>query len=464
MDRYLNSIMALAVSLFFVSCAGGQRTNVRREFDEGRYQSSHEKLTGLVRKDGKNEHLYLLERGVVSLALDRAGDAVRDLRLARDRLDDLAGTDYGGWLSSMMLDDRQLAYQGADYEQVLVRAMLALADLADGNSEDAGAYALQVASRQRKIIESFRARDGSLPKSSYRQVAFGSYLKAIIDEEALKFDLAKIQFQKVKAIEPRFSPAAADIKRVVEGHHSKKGNGVVHVLALVGRGPFRVEAEEPVTRDALAIAHYIWASSRNRAVIPNISRVKIPAVAVYDDNPTEIHVFADASPAGSTSLLTDIETLALDEFEAIREHIVARAFLRRAFKITATQLAIEAGNRGNDRRGEYTDGDALRDLGLSAAGLLWSALEGADLRCWSLLPASFQALRVELPEGEHLISLQAGKKGAPAGAPREVRVNVRDGYNTYVVAIFPSLDGGACVLSSDAVETPAPPAEASGAP
>ncbi|MCH2585012.1 MAG: hypothetical protein MK138_09615, partial [Planctomycetes bacterium] len=112
----------------------------------------------------------------------------------------------------------------------------------------------------------------------------------------------------------------------------------------------------------------------------------------------------------------------------------------------------------------YTDGDALRDLGLSAAGLLWAALEGADLRCWSLLPASFQALRVELPEGEHLISLQAGKKGVAAGALREVKVNVRDGYNTYVVAIFPSLEGGACVLSSDAVETPSPPADASGSP
>lgn len=464
MVHYLSSCIALAVSLLLVSCGGGQAVKVRREFDEGRYQSSHEKLTALGRKDRKNGHLYLLERGVVSLALERPADTVRDLRLARDSLDDLAGSDYGGWLRSMMLDDRQLAYQGADYEQVLVRAMLALADLADGNSEDAGAYALQVASRQREIIESFRARDGSLPKSSYRQVAFGSYLKAIIDEEALKFDLAKLHFEKVKAIEPRFSPIAGDLERVVEGHHSKKGNGVVHVLALVGRGPFRVEADEPVTGNSLAIAHYIWASSRNQAVIPNIARVKIPAVAVYEDNPSEVHVSADGSPAGATSLLTDIEALALEEFEAIRDHIVARAFLRRAFKIAATQLATEAANKGRKSRGEYSDADALRDLSISAAGLLWAALEGADLRCWSLLPASFQALRVELSEGEHVISLRAGRKGSADGAPREVKVNVRDGYNTYVVAIFPSLEGGASVLSSDTVEPPAPPAEASDSP
>ena len=268
----------------------------------------------------------------------------------------------------------------------------------------------------------------------------------------------------MKSIEPRFSPIDSDIERVTSGHHSKKGNGVVHVLALVGSGPFRVEVDERVTRGSLAIAHHIWAGSRGRAVIPNLSRGKIPAVAVYEDNPTEVHVTVDGSSSGATALLADIEALALEEFETIREHIVARAFLRRAFKIAATQLAIEAANKDNDRRGEYSDGDALRDLGLSAVGLLWSALEGADLRCWSLLPASFQALRVELPEGEHLISLQAGKKGVAAGAPREVKINVRDGYNTYVVAIFPSLEGGACVLSSDVVETPSPPADASESP
>ena len=45
-------------------------------------------------------------------------------------------------------------------------------------------------------------------------------------------------------------------------------------------------------------------------------------------------------------------------------------------------------------------------------------------------------------------------------AAREVKVRVKDGYNTYVVGIFPSADGAACVLSSDTVEEP-PPAPAS---
>ena len=464
MYSYLKLVLLPAALLLLASCAGGGSAKVRPGFDSGRYQESREKLTRLGRKDPRNEHLYLLERGVVSLALEQPADAVRDLRLARDRLDDLAGSDYSGWFQSVLLDDRQLAYQGADYEHVLVRAMLALADLADGNSEDAGAYALQVASRQREIIQSFRASDGSLPKSTYSQVAFGSYLKAIIDEEALKFDLAKIQLEKVKAIEPRFAAIDADLERVTRGHHSRKGNGVVHVLALVGRGPFRIEVDEPVTRDSLAIAHYIWARSRNRAAIPNIARVKIPAVAVYDDNPTEVHVEVAGGSPGTTSLLTDIEALAVEEFETVRDHIVARAFLRRAFKVAATQLAIEAANRDNDKRGEYSQGDALRDLGISAAGLLWTALEKADLRCWSLLPASFQARRVELPEGVHSISLRAGKKGVLTGAAQQVKVHVRDGYNTYVVAVFPSTEGPACVLSSDTIREPSPVAEPSASP
>ena len=91
-------------------------------------------------------------------------------------------------------------------------------------------------------------------------------------------------------------------------------------------------------------------------------------------------------------------------------------------------------------------------------------MEKADLRCWSLLPASFQARRVELPEGVHSISLRAGKKGVATGAAQQVKVHVKDGYNTYVVAVFPSTDGPACVLSSDTVREPAPVQEPSASP
>ena len=44
---------------------------------------------------------------------------------------------------------------------------------------------------------------------------------------------------------------------------------------------------------------------------------------------------------------------------------------------------------------------------LNAAGVVWEATESADTRCWGLLPEKIQVLRIELPAGQHQLSLQA---------------------------------------------------------
>lgn len=432
-----------------LSCAGDPMVEVRRDFALGRYGAAYERVTEALEDAGGDAHLYRLERAIIALALRDTRSAIEDLRIARDRLDDVQGADWGGWVKSLFLDDRQLVYQGADYERVLVRALLAAADLVRRESADALAYALQVLEKQEELIASFRSEDGQRPKEAYKLVAFGSYLAAIIDEERLQFDRARRHLERVRAIEPGFPYLEEDIRRVEEGHHSEKGNGVVWVLALVGRGPHRVEVNEPVTQSTLALAQWIWAFARRRATIPNIAEVKIPAIAIHPDNPTEVHVETDLGPAGSTATVTDVDETAIREFEAMRPYIVARAVVRRAFKIVTTEALKEAARpRRRHPRGE----DLLVDLAISGAGLVWTALERADLRSWSLLPARLQALRVELPAGEHEIVLRAGREGRPTGAPQRCRVYVRDGYNTYVLAIVPTPEGGPPPLSSEPVE------------
>ena len=80
------------------------------------------------------------------------------------------------------------------------------------------------------------------------------------------------------------------------------------------------------------------------------------------------------------------------EFQAMKTHIIARAAMRRLFKIGVTEGTKEAINR---RR------DPLLDILISLFGIAWTATERADLRCWSLLPASLQVMRAEMPAGEY---------------------------------------------------------------
>ncbi len=78
-------------------------------------------------------------------------------------------------------------------------------------------------------------------------------------------------------------------------------------------------------------------------------------------------------------------------------------------------------------------------LAFNVVGVAWEATESADTRCWGLLPDKIQVLRIELPAGEHQLTLQpTNVNGARRWATSEtVRVQVRDGRNTYVLANFP---------------------------
>jgi hypothetical protein len=329
--------------------------------------------------------------------------------------------------------------------------MLALVNLLNGGG-DAGAYALQVLERQLQIIDEFES-NGDRPKQSYKLVAFGSYLRGILyEDDPLRLGVAKEAFERALELEPHSSLAREGLERVTAGRHSAPGNGVVHVIALLGLGPFRVAANEEVSQSALAIAQVIWAISRDRITLPILSEVKIPALAFHAENPSEAHVSLDGQRVAATEVVTDVDLIAQAEFDAMRDHIVARAVLRRAFKATITEGLKEVVNPDRGNR----EPDPLIDLAISLAGWLWAESEGVDLRSWSLLPATFQAARIELPAGVHEIAVQAGRMGAPIGPLQSVQVLVRDGRNTYVVALLPGLGTAPAPLTSEPLEPSVP--------
>ncbi|MEQ8765284.1 MAG: hypothetical protein RL885_15220 [Planctomycetota bacterium] len=439
--RFFSSLVLITAS----ACSSVSIEEVRSSYSRGQYAQAEQQIVELQKEDSSNGHVWGLERSVIELACQEPDVAVDQLRMARDRLDDLAGTGFGEMFGSMLLDDRQMDYVGFPYEHVLVRAMLAVADLMAGGN-DARAYALQVRQRQAEIQNEFRDPDGNpLPENAFKLVAFGSYLAGILFEEDYRFDQARQAFERVVELEPGFEHGPSDLERVVEGIPSQKGNGVVHILAMVGRGPYRVESNEPVTQAAVAVAQVIWAIYRERATFPAIAEVPIPALAYHHDNPTEAHVYVDGQKVGATQTITNVEEMARHEFETFKTYAIARAVVRRVLKVGITEGAKEAVNQNKD---------PWVDLGISAVGAIWTALEAADLRCWGLLPARFQVLRLELPEGEYDIEIRAGSGGVPVGAPQTVRIYVRDGYNTYVAPLLPTTSGGPPPLTSERALVP----------
>ena len=438
----------LLLVVLATACSGPAIEDVVTQFADGDYDEALETLDDCRADDPGNSQLYDLEEAMILLAAGDPDGCVQVLRSARDQLDSLAGDSLREQVNSLLLDDRQRDWEGSDYEHVLVRALLAVAELmarGSGAGSDAEAYALQVLERQQEIIRNYQAEGETNPKAEYRLVAFGSYLRAVLNEEQpLNRDVARRSFRKALELKPGLGPAMEGLERTTTGRHSRKGHGVVHVFAMLGRGPRRVEREEVASTSAINLAKLLWAAIRGNAALPEVRAVPIPGLDFLPGNPASMLVEVDGRAEGSTRTVTDIEQVARTEFDVMQEQVVVRAILRRALKVAV----VEGSKEGIRNNVESVEGRFVAELGASIAGLIWTSTEGADLRCWRLLPATIQVCRVELPVGEHELVLRPRSESGQLGAEQRIRVDVRDGRNTYVLAMTPTVDGGPTPLTS----------------
>jgi hypothetical protein len=82
--------------------------------------------------------------------------------------------------------------------------------------------------------------------------------------------------------------------------------------------------------------------------------------------------------------------------------------------------------------------DSLTSLAVMAAGVAWEASETADTRCWGLLPNTIQVFRIELPAGEHSITLRPSQRQGDFGIPATTMINIREGRHTYLLGNLPT--------------------------
>jgi len=229
--------------------------------------------------------------------------------------------------------------------------------------------------------------------------------------------------------QPSFMAGQFDLARASQGAHSQRGNGVVYVFALTGRGPFKEEAVEAPSTAALLVAGEIVSAVGEQTVPPNVAPVKVPRVVSRRGNIAGIAVAADGQALGVSETITDVTQLAISQYDAIYPTVIARAVARRVLKNGVVYGGKEV---AGIQKG------SLSGLAIDLAGLAWQATETADTRCWGLLPDRIQVLRIELPAGEHDLALTpVSGGGVPLGRAATQRVEVADGRNAYVLASFP---------------------------
>jgi hypothetical protein len=434
------AVLAALIAVGLVGCSS--HAHRAREARHAYFSNDLTSATSLLAKsEGKRPRerdCLILDRAMVSLAQGAPADAETLLRDVRDRFDHLEQKDIAESGLAALTDDTAKAYAGEDYEKVMIRAMLAISNLMHDGS-DAVAYCLQVDQKQREIVERAMAESPGEAAPPNANVAVGAYLRGVVHEEShLHYDDAERAFATVVSWEPRFEPAKIDVARAHAGVHSAPGNGVVYVFALVGRGPYKEEVLAEATSASLLIADRIVSAVGPHTLPPTIAPVKIPAIVVPANAIDSVAVDVNGHPAALTQTVTDVGRLAVAQFEAEKQKILARAIVRRVLKKAAVYAAKDA----------LAVNDGLTNLAFDAAGVVWEATEKADTRCWGLLPETIQVLRLELPAGSHQLTLRPARRGRPIGAAHAAAVEVLDGQNTYLLASFPTQNLVGQILTS----------------
>ncbi len=404
----------------------------------GQAEQAAVELERLLPRAGKESDVAELDLAMARLFSGRPAEAEQTLRQVRDRFDYLEQKDISETVLSYVTDDNQRAYAGEDYEKILLRVTLALANLM-GDGGDAEAYSLQVNAKQQQIIEAGADLDEQNPKGNYPRVAVGAYLHGVLREATHgNYDDAERAFATVVSWQPDFPAGGFDLQRVRQGAHSAPGNGVLYVFAFVGRGPYKREVSEIPTSQAMLIADRIISAVGKHSIPPTLAPIKVPQLVTSENRLDRLLVEVDGEPVGATATVTDVGQLAVQQYQAIYPHILGRAVARRAVKKAAV-YAVK----------EQVDGlNVWASLAMDAAGVVWEATESADTRCWALLPDKIQVLRVELPAGRHCVALRPAQGQIPVGGQTQVTVPVEDGRNCYALACCPDTHFAGQILVS----------------
>lgn len=434
------------ILLLLTGCSAGCATHshrlsgIRDDFYSGKIDNAARDIDALLATEKQDAEALRLDRAIVELSSGQPEKAEETLRKVRDQLDHLEQADAREQIMAMVRDDQSVAWAGDDYEKVLIRTYLALTNLMNGG-DDASAYTLQADQKQNEIIARIeREHQEANSQLDFKRVALGPYIHAaLLEERHTDYDDIERSRLKVVSWETDFRDGKNDLHRAQHGRHSTPGNGVLYVFCMVGRGPHKVEAVEVPTQAAMLIADRILSEVLEQELTPTVAPIKVPVVQPGRSLISHVSVRMGTEELGTTATITDVSKFAVQQSQANLPDAIARAVVRRTLK-KAAMYAVK------EKTGANTS--AATDLALTLAGIAWEAAENADTRCWGLLPDQIQVLRIELPAGEHQLTLSPSTGHGVAGRSEDVDVRIEDGRNTYLMATIPDTEFVGKILTS----------------
>ncbi|MGF1509636.1 MAG: COG3014 family protein [Myxococcota bacterium] len=433
-----------AAAIFFgllVGCASQtaivqQYQDMRPDIVRGDYRAAIEKLKasrGAVYQE-RDRVAYWLNLGTLQHYAGEYAASMDSLVSAEETMRELWTKSVSEEVARFIVSDAAKTYAGEDFERVLVYFYTALNQVQLGKVQDALVEARRADQELQRMKIAYE-KEGGLG-TVYVQDAFmlwligvfyeieGSYADAFLAYRAAEEAYQKQYSTRFGTAAPAFlaedllrsavlgnrSDVAAQLRGRADGQTLQLlQQGWAEIIVIHGNGeaPYKVEKTFTAPLPGGQVTRLAFPS-----FVPVPHRVARAEVAV-------------GPRTGATQTLEPVDRIASAQFEAQLPGIKARTIARAAIKYAAVAGLKRAVGGGRDASDERRLAGTLVGLFGSIAG---AAVEAADLRAWTTLPAEFGATRLWVPPGSHRVDVQyVGRNGGVVSSAAPITVRVRPG-------------------------------------
>lgn len=348
-----------------------------------------------AKEEGRDQLLYLFDRGVVRHTAASYAESNKDLLLA-DRLSEIKDyTALASEAASLFINDRALPYKGEEFETVLVSTYLALNYALLGQREDA----IVECRRVNRKLERLR-KEG---KRDYELNAFAQYLSGLLYEQSGNWNSAYVDYRKTYELMPHFGVLRRDLLRGALSLDSETERDRWERKLGATSEEFRAAGKSLKEEGAVVL---IFQNGFAPEKIPSPAWYEIPEYQKRYNKHRAAVLYLNGERVARSDALYDVEGAAIKNLQSK----YAVLLLKRAAGLVGREVI------GN-QVGKATKSDAL---GAATKILLYAASQ-ADLRAWQTLPKDLQIARASVKPGTYKATIRLeGSDGREEAAERDL--------------------------------------------
>lgn len=457
--KRFSKVFALILLCFNIACAGSYAKKIKateEAFFNGDVDAAVASITPLAQDSSSRDRLlFYMEAGVV---FHTKGDyqTSNDIFRRADEMAEEIKASITDSTKAFLLSDREGAFQGENFERVLIKYYLALNQVMLGDLENA-----------KRTLRKLEAdlKDMKYEDSAYKQILAARYLDALVSEELRAYNDARVQYKNLEifgvdnawlggeryVLAERAGDAGDRAKyaayrrqplSIKPAQPGEKGNGELVLLVQSGKAAVKSSRGNLMNDREFALALRV---AIDVAIITHgkgLSTAGVIAMMGTAENP--IAKFtpreADAAPVlalDETSLpgvhqLTDFDAIAEKNFNENYSSYINKNVASIATKIVIAAVAADALAQQLRKKDNGIVG-ALGGLAVGlGAGAGVAATVKPDLRSWHMLPARFSAVRVALPAGSYRLKLAAEDPNRVVFGLDAQTVEIKPGKKTFV--------------------------------